>query len=115
MTTTPIIGRRRLTPDSSADPLILVLGVQCGDCGRDSDGGRDSRGGPIDYPFLVHRSDIKEQAADPARWCPDCGGQIVITMEWAGASGAGRSPTPPRRPCSQIPQAASRAGGSRAA
>lgn len=77
----PIIGRRRLAPDNPADPVILVLDARCEACDRGSDGGRDSKGDPIDYPFFLHRSDIIEQAADPARWCPDCGGQIVVMMD----------------------------------
>lgn len=77
----PVIGRRRLDPDSAADPLMLVVDVRCEACDRGSDGGRTSNGDPIDYPFLVHRSDIQEQAADRSRWCPDCGGQLVVMME----------------------------------
>lgn len=68
-----------------ADPLILILSAYCGDCRRESDGGiRD--GEPIDYPFTMRRSAIRRQSAERHRWCPDCGGQLIVVLESAPAA-----------------------------
>ena len=66
------------------DPLILILGVYCGDCGRESDGG--VRGGArIDYPFTMRRSVIREQSATTR--CPNCDGRLLAILESAVAAG----------------------------
>ena len=60
------------------DPLILILDVYCGDCGRESDGG--VRGGePIDYPFAMRRSLIRRQSATTR--CPSCDGRLLAILE----------------------------------
>ena len=60
--------------------MVRILGVKCGDCGLEAQGSDDD-GVLVPFPHLMERDGVKLQTPERKRWCPDCGGQPLITME----------------------------------